>query len=144
LALAVPVLFCAALLVPLALWTPHLRWYDDAYAPPAKDETTAGDRARDGAIPPAAPGPRRSRGDMGQGGPGLHPLGFGAADPSARKRVLIEAKPTDGNGRSTGNLGPLYLRSLPIVDTPQGWVEDTAGARRIADRDDGAADGWCT
>jgi transglutaminase-like putative cysteine protease len=44
---------------------------------------------------------------------------------------------------STGDLGPIYLRGLPIVDVDGRRREDMSRLRDVQDPDDGQVDGWC-
>lgn len=128
LGLVLPTCALALLLVPIATWT--IPWPEEPPEP---------SRAAPIAEPrPSGSGPAPSPAD---GSPGDE-QGTNGPDPTAEQHGALEITPTR-NGDSTGNLGPMYLRGVPLVDSGGRWREDFARLRSIEDADDGEPDEWC-
>ncbi len=126
LGLVLPTCAVAVLLVPLATFTIQFRLPTfDGVAPPPPDG-----RAPPAVVAPAAHGPAAEKPDS-------------SPDPQAPGAVFLEVAPTRGD-ESTGDLGAIYLRGLPLVDDGGRWREDLSGLRTVDDAVDGQADGWCT
>ncbi len=129
LALVIPTCLLAMLLVPLATWT--IPWPED---PPEPSR----------AAPVPEPRPSGSSEGLARldGRPGVDP-GTNGPDPSEEQHGAIEVTPTR-NGTPAGNLGPMYLRGVSLVDSGGRWREDLANLRDIDDSDDGEPDESCS
>ena len=144
LALTIPALLAGLLLVPLATWVyPFEKPAGDEPPPALTPPDPPASRRLPGSGGSQIPiGSRAPRVDPGNGPPAFDLLAPGDPDPEMQDRVVLEVKPTSG-GVSTGPLGPIYLRGVPRTETGGRWYEDLSRLRRIADKDDGRADGWC-
>jgi transglutaminase-like putative cysteine protease len=128
LGLVLPTCAVAVLLVPIASWTRPVDPGETA-APlsnggdPSPSTSGAGDESATGGLSSERPDESRpARED-----PGL---------------VLLRATPTV-HEMSTGWIGPLYLRGLPLVDVVGRRRQDMSRLRAVDDADDGRPDGWC-
>jgi hypothetical protein len=56
--------------------------------------------------------------------------------------VVMDVRPSR-DGKDVGDIGPIYLRGLPVTQVGFRWQVDVPPTRPIRDADDGRSDGWC-
>jgi transglutaminase-like putative cysteine protease len=137
-ALVLPTCLLAVLLVPIATWKSPFRFGGgDDGAPPAVPPS-----ADERAAPPSARGVAMWPDESAKGRPVSVRRVDGAPNPDEPSQVLLEARPTS-RGMATGDLGPIYLRGLPLVEVDGRRRDDMSRLRDVQDPDDGQVDGWC-